>query len=113
MDYKKTRAPHNTVTRDVNALTEEVGNVYETVVILGKRANQIGAALKRELDAKLQDFSVPQEGIDEVFENKEQIEISKSYESLPKPSLIATQELIEHQLVYKNGSRDAALDEED
>ena len=112
MDYKKTRAPHNTVTRDVNALTEEVGNVYETVVILGKRANQIGSALKKELDAKLQDFSIPQEGIDEVFENKEQIEISKSYESLPKPSLIATQELIEHQLVYRNGSRDAALEEE-
>ncbi len=112
IDYKKTRAPHNTVTRDVNALTEEVGNVYETVVILGKRANQIGAALKKELDSKLQDFSIPQDAIDEVFENKEQIEISKSYESLPKPSLIATQELIEHQIVYRNGSRDAALDEE-
>lgn len=111
MDYKKTKAPNNTVTRDVNALTEEVGNVYETVVILGKRANQIGTALKRELDAKLQDFSIPQEGIDEVFENKEQIEISKSYERLPKPTLIATQELIDHELVYKNGSRDAALDE--
>ena len=78
MDYKKTKAPHNTVTRDVNALTEEVGNVYETVVILGKRANQIGAALKKELDAKLQDFSIPQDGIEETFENKEQIEISKS-----------------------------------
>ena len=112
MDYKKTRAPHNTVTLDVNALTEEVGNVYETVVILGKRANQIVAALKKELDAKLQDFSIPQDGIEETFENKEQIEISKSYESLPKPSLIATQELIEHQLVYRNGSRDAALEEE-
>ena len=111
MDYKKTKAPHNTITRDVNALTEEVGNVYETVVILGKRANQIGTALKRELDAKLQDFSIPQEGIDEVFENKEQIEISKSYERLPKPTLIATQELIDHELVYKNGSRDAALEE--
>lgn len=113
MDYKKTKAPINTVTRDVNALTEEVGNVYETVVILGKRANQIGTALKRELDAKLQDFSLPQEGIDEVFENKEQIEISKSYECLPKPTLIATQELIDHELVYKNGSRDAALEDEE
>jgi len=111
MDYKKTKAPHNTVTRDVNALTEEIGNVYETVVILGKRANQIGSALKHELDAKLQDFSIPQEGIDEVFENKEQIEISKSYERLPKPTLIATQELIEHDLVFRNGSRDAALEE--
>lgn len=112
MDYKKTKAPHTTVTRDINALTEEVGNIYETVAILGKRANQIGTALKKELDAKLQDFSIPQEGIDEVFENKEQIEISKSYERLPKPSLIATQELVDHQLIYKNGSRDAALDQE-
>lgn len=111
MDYKKTKAPHNTITRDVNALTEEIGNVYETVVILGKRANQIGTALKRELDNKLQDFSIPQDGIDEVFENKEQIEISKSYERLPKPTLIATQELIDGELVYKNGSRDAALEE--
>ena len=80
MDYKKTNAPHNTITRDMNQLSEEVGNIYETVAILGKRANQIGIALKKELDAKLQDFSIPQEGIDEVFENKEQIEISKSYE---------------------------------
>ncbi|MCQ2334647.1 MAG: DNA-directed RNA polymerase subunit omega [Paludibacteraceae bacterium] len=109
MDYKKTKAPHTTVTRDMNSVEEEVGNVYETVAILGKRANQISSALKKELDAKLQDFSVPQDGIDEVFENKEQIEISKSYERLPKATLIATQELLDHQLIYHNGSRDAAL----
>ena len=113
MDYKKTNAPHNTITRDMNQLSEEVGNIYETVAILGKRANQIGIALKKELDAKLQDFSIPQEGIDEVFENKEQIEISKSYERLPKPTLIATQERIEHRLIYRNGSKDAALRDED
>lgn len=111
MDYKKTRAPHTTVTRDMNKLSDEVGNLYETVVVLGKRANQIGTALKKELDNKLQDFSVPQDGIDEVFENKEQIEISKSYERLPKPSLIATQELVDHQLVIRNNSRDAALNQ--
>lgn len=113
MDYKNSKAPKNTVTRDINQLTEPVGNVYETVAIIAKRANQISAGLKKELDAKLQDFSIPQDGIEETFENKEQIEISKSYESLPKPSLIATQELIEHQLVYKNGSRDAALEDEE
>lgn len=110
MDYKKTKAPHTTVTRDMNKLSDEVGNLYETVVVLGKRANQIGAALKKELDSKLQDFSVPQDGMEEVFENKEQIEISKSYERLPKPSLIATEELIEHQLTFRNNSRDAALE---
>ena len=109
MDYKKTRAPHNTITRDVNVLTEEVGNVYETVVILGKRANQIGAALKKELDAKLQDFSIPQDNLEETFENKEQIEISRQYERLPKPTLMATQEFIDGELVYRSGNRDDAL----
>ena len=111
MDYKASKAPKTTVTRDVNKLMEPVGNIYETVAIIAKRANQISMGLKRELDAKLQDFSIPQEGIDEVFENKEQIEISKSYERLPKPTLIATQELIDHELVFRNGSRDAALEE--
>ena len=112
MDYKKTKAPHTTITRDMNKISDEVGNIYETVAILGKRANQISQALKKELDAKLQDFSVPQDGIDEVFENKEQIEISKSYERLPKATLIATQELVDHQLIYRNSSKDAALEGE-
>lgn len=110
MDYKKTKAPHTTVTRDLNALADEVGNVYEMVAVLGKRANQISTSLKKELDSKLQDFSVPQEGIEETFENEEQIEISKSYERMPKATLIATQELIERKLVFRNGSRDAALE---
>lgn len=112
MDYKKTKASHTTVTRDLNALTDEVGNVYEMVAVLGKRANQISTALKKELDSKLQDFSVPQDGIEETFENEEQIEISKSYERLPKATLIATQELLEHKLVFRNGSKDAALESE-
>ena len=106
MDYKKTRAPHNTVTRDVNALTEEVGNVYETVVILGKRANQIGAALKKELDAKLQDFSIPQDGIEETFENKEQIEISKYYERQPKPDLVAISEFENGEIEFRVAKRE-------
>ena len=101
MDYKKTNAPHNTITRDMNQLSEEVGNIYETVAILGKRANQIGIALKKELDAKLQDFSIPQEGIDEVFENKEQIEISKYYERQPKPSLVAIEEFKDNEIFYR------------
>ena len=91
MDYKKSKAPKNTLTRDMNQLTEKVGNVYETVAIIAKRSNQISSSLKRELDSKLQDFSMPQDAIDETFENKEQIEISRSYERLPKPTLMATQ----------------------
>ncbi len=109
MDYKRTKAPKNTMTRDMSQLTEKVGNVYETVAIIAKRSNQIATTMKRDLDAKLQDFSVPQEAIDETFENREQIEISRSYERLPKPTLIATQELIDDQLIYRSGNRDEAL----
>ncbi|MBR6018529.1 MAG: DNA-directed RNA polymerase subunit omega [Paludibacteraceae bacterium] len=109
MDFKKTKAPKNTVTRDINKLVEPVGNVYETVAILSKRANQISSSLKKELDAKLQDFSVPQDALDETFENKEQIEISRTYERLPKPTLIATQEFEDNELVYRLGNRDEML----
>ena len=109
IDYKKTTAPNNTITRDMNELTEKVGNVYETVAILGKRSNQISSAMKKELDSKLQDFSIPQDSIEETFENKEQIEISRNYEQLPKPTLIATQEFIDNELIYRSGNRDEAL----
>ena len=76
MDYKNSKAPRNTVTRDINQLMEPVGNVYETVAIIAKRANQISVGIKRELDAKLQDFSIPQDNLEETFENREQIEQS-------------------------------------
>ncbi|MBR1717426.1 MAG: DNA-directed RNA polymerase subunit omega [Paludibacteraceae bacterium] len=109
MDYKKSKAPKTTVTRDLNQLTEPVGNVYETIAILGKRANQISGAIKKELDAKLQDFSIPQDALDETFENKEQIEISRTYERMPKATLIATQELIDGELVYRTANRDDIL----
>jgi DNA-directed RNA polymerase subunit K/omega len=109
IDYKKTTAPKTTITRDMNELTEKVGNVYETVAIIGKRSNQISTTLKKELDSKLQDFSIPQDSADETFENQEQIEISKSYEQLPKATLIATQEFIDDALIYRGGNRDDML----
>ena len=109
MDYKKTKAPKTTPTRDMNQLTDKVGNVYETVAIIGKRSNQIAASLKRELDSKLQDFATPQEALEDNFENREQIEISRQYEVIPKPTLIATQEFIDDQLIYNVGSKDDAL----
>ncbi len=109
MDLKQSKAPKNTITRDMNKLVEPVGNVYETVAIIAKRANQISSALKKELDAKLQDFSVPQDSTDETYENREQIEISRTYERLPKPTLMATQEFIDDDLVYKLGNKDEAL----
>ena len=109
MNYKQTKAPHNTITRDMNSMTAKVGNVYETVAIIGKRANQISSALKKELDSKLQDFSMPQDSLDDAFENKEQIEISRSYERMPKSTLIATQEFIDDQLIYRGSNKDEQL----
>ncbi|MCD8302800.1 MAG: DNA-directed RNA polymerase subunit omega [Prevotellaceae bacterium] len=102
MDFKKTTAPTNTVTRDVLKLSEETGNIYETVAIIGKRANQISADIKQELSKKLQEFAPTSDNLDEVFENCEQIEISRYYEKLPKPSLIATEEFIEGKIYYRN-----------
>lgn len=101
MDYKKTNAPVTTVTRDMIAMADQTGNVYETVCIIGKRANQISSELKKELEKKLQEFAST-DNLEEVSENREQIEISKYYEKLPKPTLIATQEYLEHRLYFSN-----------
>ena len=106
MDYKKSNAPTNTVTRDVNSLYENTGNVYETVAIIGKRANQIGVEIKDELKRKLEEFSSNNvDNLEEVFENREQIEISKYYERLPKPVLLATQEYIEDKTYFRNPNK--------
>ena len=106
MDYKKSKAPTNTVTRDVNSLCENTGNVYETVAIIGKRANQIGVEIKDELKRKLEEFSSNNvDNLEEVFENREQIEISKYYERLPKPVLLATQEYIEDKTYFRNPAK--------
>ena len=101
MDYKKTNAPITTVTRDMIAMAEQTGNVYETVCIIGKRANQISQDLKKELEKKLQEFASTDNN-EEVSENREQIEVARFYEKLPKPTLIATQEYIEHKLYFSN-----------
>ena len=106
MDYKKSNAPTNTVTRDVNSLCENTGNVYETVAIIGKRANQISVEIKDELKRKLEEFSSNNvDDLEEVFENREQIEISKYYERLPKPVLLATQEYIEDKTYFRNPNK--------
>ena len=102
MDYKKTNAPTNTVTRDIMDLCDETGNIYESVAIIGKRANQISLDIKNELSKKLQEFASVSDNLDEVFENREQIEISRFYEKLPKPSLIATQEFVEGNIYFRN-----------
>lgn len=109
MDFKKTNAPTNTVTRDLMELCKDTGNIYETVAILGKRANQISVAMKEELTRKLQEFGSSQDNLEEIFENEEQIQISRYYERLPKPTLIATQEFIEDKVYYRNPSKEREL----
>ena len=106
MDYKRTNAPTNTVTRNMMDLCEDTGNVYETVAIIGKRANQIGLEMKNELSKKLQEFASYNDNLEEVFENREQIEISRYYEKLPKPTLIATQEYLEDKVYYRNPAKE-------
>ena len=94
MDYKKTNAARTTISRDLKELADSVGgNVYELISILQSRANQIGVEIKEELIAKLDEFATPSDTLEEVFENQEQTEISRFYERLPKPTLIAIQEL--------------------
>ena len=106
MDYRKSNAPTNTVTRDMMKLSADTGNVYETVMIIAKRANQIGAEMKQDLEKKLQEFASFNDNLEEVFENREQIEISRYYEKLPNPSLIAAQEYEEGNFYYRNPAKD-------
>ena len=106
MDYRKSSAPSNTVTRDMMKLSADTGNVYETVMIIGKRANQISVEMKQDLEKKLQEFASYNDNLEEVFENREQIEISRYYEKLPKPTLIATQEYIEGKVYYRNPAKE-------
>jgi DNA-directed RNA polymerase subunit K/omega len=101
MDYKKSKASVTTVTRDVNRLDKDTDNIYETVMIVAKRANQISVELKQELNRKLEEFAYYTDNLEEVFENREQIEISRYYERLPKPTLISTQEFLEDGIYYR------------
>ena len=102
MDYKKTKAPITTVTRDLSQLYATTGNIYETVVIVSKRSNQISVEMKQELNRKLEDFSSYTDNLEEVFENREQIEISRFYEKMPKSTLIALQEYMDNEIYFRN-----------
>ena len=100
MEIKK-NVPNNTVTRKLTDIDAPTGNVYESVTIIAKRANQIATELKQELNRKLQDFSSSTDSLEETFENREQIEISKYYERIPKPTLIATEEFLAGEVTFK------------
>jgi DNA-directed RNA polymerase subunit K/omega len=104
MNYKSEVT--TTVTRNIPDFDRKTGNVYESLVIISKRANQIASEMKDELNSKLSEFNSSTDNLEEVFENREQIEISKYYERLPKPTLIAVQEYMENKIYYRNPARD-------
>ena len=106
MDYKKSNAPVNTVTRNIMDLCDATHNIYESVAIIAKRANQISVEIKQDLSKKLQEFASYNDSLEEVFENREQIEISRYYEKLPKATLIATQEFIENSIFWRDPSKE-------
>lgn len=98
--------PNTTVTRDLRELDRNTGNIYESIVIMGKRANQISSDLKEELHSKLAEFATTNDNLEEVFENREQIEISKHYERMPKPTLLAVDEFLNDKIYYRNPSKE-------
>lgn len=108
MDYKKSKAPTNTVTRNIMSLCDETQNIYESVAIIAKRANQISLEIKQDLNKKLQEFASYNDSLEEVFENREQIEISRYYEKLPKPTLLATEEFVENSIYWRDPSKEQA-----
>ena len=108
MDYKKTKAELTTVTRNIDQFEDGTDNVYESIVIMSKRANQIGSSMKTELDSKLAEFASSTDNLEEIFENREQIEISKFYERLPKPSLIAAEEFVTGSTYHRKQVKEEA-----
>ncbi len=104
MDYKKTDAAESTITRDFPEFEKETGNLYASLAIISKRSKQIQREIKEELDKKLNEFASYTDNLEEIFENREQIEISKFYERLPKPILIATKEFLDGEIYYRDGN---------
>lgn len=109
MNYKNTNADRTTITRDLETISNKSGNIYESLIAISKRSNQIGSEMREELTSKLAEFASSTDNLEEIFENREQIEISKFYESLPKPVAIAIQEYIEGKVYV----RDAAATSEE
>ncbi|MAN29284.1 MULTISPECIES: DNA-directed RNA polymerase subunit omega [Mesonia] len=102
MDLKNTKAPDSTTTIDKNLVDKPTDNIYEAISIVSKRATQINTEIKKELLEKLDEFATYNDSLDEIFENKEQIEVSKFYERLPKPQSLAIQEWLEDKIYFRN-----------
>lgn len=109
MDIKNSDAPINTTTVDKNLIDAPTGNIYEAISIISKRATQINGDIKKELLEKLDEFATYNDSLEEIFENKEQIEVSKFYEKLPKPHALAIQEWLENKIYYRN-TQDEEID---
>jgi DNA-directed RNA polymerase subunit K/omega len=110
MDFKKIKTDTFAVTRNINQLMEPTENIYESVAVMSKRANQIALEIKEELNSKISEFAVPSDNLEEICENREQIEIARYYEQLPKPTLIAVQEFLNGQVYYRNPLKDIQED---
>jgi len=106
MNFKNTNAEPSTITRNMNEIENVTGNVYESCVIVAKRANQISVDLKEELTGKLNEFASTTDNLEEIFENREQIEISRFYEKLPKPNAMALKEFLEGNVYYRMPNQD-------
>lgn len=106
MDYKRTKATTNTVTHNLMDFCAGTDNIYESVVIMSKRANQISVQMKEDLSKKLKEFASSNDNLEETFENREQIEISRYYERLPKPTLIAAEEFLNGKVYFRNPAKD-------
>lgn len=111
MNYKEINAADSTITRDIAEIDDKTGNIFEALVIISKRADQIGLQMKEELNSKLSEFATTGDNLDEVFENRELIEISKFYESLPKPNAMAISEFLEDEIYYRNPKTDEDQEE--
>ena len=107
MDLKKVNAPVNTETYDRNKVDAQTENIYEAISVISRRAEQINTDIRRELIDKLEEFATFNDSLEEVFENKEQIEVSKFYERLPKPHALAVQEWLNEKIYYRSVEDDS------
>lgn len=108
MDFKKSNAPVSTVTYNRNNIDQQTGNIYESISIISKRAEQINTEIRKELLEKLEEFATHTDSLEEIFENKEQIEVSKFYERLPKPQAMAIEEWLNDKIYFRNTQKDTA-----
>jgi len=108
MDYKKIKTEPEAVTRNKEDFYEQTGNIYESVAVVSKRSNQISLEMKGELEQKISEFATTSDNLEEIFENREQIEIAKYYERLPKPTLIAIHEFLKEKVYFRNPLKEKA-----